>query len=191
MTLTEYTKMFTECLVGTPLSGEKIMEGMKILFAEVQPIGLISVQVGKVSKTYDGRLSNKTRSFGCVLPSGKEGKHQFLLNHRLEVILGPQEASGTIFDKEKAIGTLYNRYVANYNKVIFILGWNNEIKFARRSSLAVLGEIIKPDKNTLEYALNAGVSWNVKQRIVGGHRGNFDRLGYRKIPDRLYDRLIQ
>ncbi len=63
-------------------------------------------------------------------------------------------------------------------------------KDPRRMRFGVPGDIIKPDENTLEYALNEGASWMVKQRIVDGPTGHFSTLGYRQIPNDIYERMF-
>jgi len=187
---------------------------MKILYAQGYPNGQISVEIADVSKTIDGRLKYGTRGFKGVLPTGEEGVHKFVLDHKLQVVHGPIEHRllASIYDKDRAIVS-NDIITASYSDRIFsfefrnsyiedvevaesakVLESNGIILIARRDPrrirLGVPGDRIIPDANTLEHITNEGSFWRVKQRIPDGPEGSFEQLSYRQIPNEIYGEMF-
>lgn len=210
----QYTKIIRDLLVTKPLSEAVINPGMKILYAQGQPNGKISVEVADVAKAIDGRLKYGTRAFRGVLPTGEEGVHNFVLNHKLQVVDGPIEdiILTSIYDKDRAIdcddiirvgyadGTLTfqfrNSYVedADISERPHILESEGikviTRKDPRKMRIGVPGNTIISDKDTLEHITNDGSFWRIVQRIPDGTAGSFNKLGYRQIPDEVYGQMF-
>lgn len=214
LTPSQYTEIIQNLLVGPILSEAVINPGMKILYAQGQPNGEISVEVANVITAIDGRLKYGTRAFRGVLPTGDYGVHNFVLNHKLQVVHGPREDTllKTIYDKERAIDSdniitvnydnncltfaFRNSYVedANIAEAEHVIEYEGITLFAkkdpRRIRFGVPGDCITTDENTLEYITNEGSMWKVVQRIPEGSAGSFDKLGYREIPNNIYGKMF-
>ncbi len=210
----QYTEIIRDLLVEKPLSEAIINPGMKILYAQGQPNGQISVEVADVVKVIDGRLKYGTRGFRGVLPTGEEGVYNFVLNHKLQVVHRPIEDAffTSIYDKDRAIDS-DDVIDVKYSDGIFTFQFRNSYvedsdisesphvletegikvltrKDPRKMRFGVPGNTIVSDEHTLEYITNGGSFWKVVQRIPDGSTGSFDKLGYRQIPDEVYGKMF-
>ncbi|HLC70558.1 MAG TPA: hypothetical protein VJI32_01035 [Candidatus Nanoarchaeia archaeon] len=211
----QHTEIFRDLLVGKPLSEAVINPGMKILYAQGQPNGQISIEVADVAKAIDGRLKFGTRAFRGVLPTGEEGVYNFVLNHKLEVVGGPIEDRflTAIYDKDRTINSddvISVGYAGGVFTFQFINSYVGDADISERPHVLeaegikvitrkdprgvrfdVPGNTIVPDGDTLEHITNDdGSSWKVVQRTPDGPAGSFDTLGYRQIPDEVHRRMF-